>query len=86
MQFAKAFKRYYEMAPAQWRKRAGSEEAIADVIAIDCRCGCQRSERPQLGSPRAQESPVRELGSRRGQAGRIEEPERRVTELDPAAA
>lgn len=77
-QFTKAFRRYYGLAPAHWRNRVGRSPAIGELVAMECRCGCETSTRPRTaGGSR----PTRD-GPRCDEAGQLHP---RMTELDPAA-
>ncbi len=80
-QFAKAFRRYHQLAPTQWRKRIKSQPPIAEVIPVDCRCGCSTSaasKAPELGWRPAFSGQERELE-------RLEKVDRRLQELGAAA-
>ncbi len=78
-QFAKAFRRYHELAPSQWRKGINSTPTINEVISVECQCGCE--------APAASQAPeVRSAPERDGRESlpdrRLEELEHRLTELE----
>jgi AraC family transcriptional regulator, regulatory protein of adaptative response / methylphosphotriester-DNA alkyltransferase methyltransferase len=80
-QFAKAFRRYYQLAPTQLRS-INSNPTTSEVISMDCKCGCQDPEPPessQLRSPRKRDE------HQRGTERRLEELDCRLEELDEAA-
>ncbi len=81
-QFAKAFRRYYQLAPSQWRNSINSTPTIGEVISVDCKCGCSNSapaEAPEVGPRPARNDQERDLERR------LEEVDRRLQELDAAA-
>jgi len=82
-QFAKAFRRYHQLAPSQWRNGIGSTPRIAEVISVDCRCGCATSgthaEAPEVAPRPPRNEQERDLGRR------LEEVDRRLQELGAAA-
>ena len=81
-QFAKAFRRYHQLAPSQWRSSVHSSPTIAEVIPLDRRDGCSTSappEAPEVGPRAARNEQERDLERR------LEEVDRRLRELHAAA-
>jgi AraC-like DNA-binding protein len=76
-QFAKAFRRYYELAPTQLRHINSNH---TEVVAMNCQCGCENPSPPADTEP---------LAKREGRAAeidrRLDEVDRRIEELDEAA-
>ena len=81
-QFAKAFRRYYQLAPTQLRA-INKNPTQSEVISMDCQCGCETPAPPEgdaLRRPRTKrDERERELERR------LEEVDRRLPELDEAA-
>ena len=81
-QFAKAFRRYYELAPSQWRNSINSSPKLGEVIAADRKYGYSTSppsEAPEVGPRPARNEQERHLERR------LEEVDRRLQELATAA-
>ncbi len=79
-QFAKAFRRQYQLTPTELRG-ISSNSTTNGVISMDCKCGCQTPEPPQV--PPLRPRPKRDR--RRGLERRLEGLDRRLQELDKAA-
>ena len=79
-QFAKAFRRYHQLAPSQWRNAINSNPTNGEVIPMDCKCGCQASSASQ-----APEAAPRPNEQERDLEPRPEQDERQPQELDAAA-
>lgn len=81
-QFAKAFRRYYQLAPSQWRNSINSNPTIGEVLAEGCKCGCSTStpsEALEVGPRAARNEQERDLERR------LQEVDRRLQELDAVA-
>ena len=80
-QFAKAFRRYYQLAPSQWRNSINSNP-IGQLVAVDPGSGCSSSassEAPEVGPRPARNEQERELERR------LQQVDRRLQELSAAA-
>ena len=81
-QFAKAFRRYHQLAPSQWRNRVSPNPTNGEVVSMDCKCGCSTStpsEAPEVEPRPADHEHERNLKPR------LEQADRRPQELNAAA-
>lgn len=81
-QFAKAFRRYYRLAPTQLRN-ISSNSTNGEVIPMDCKCGCCDAPAPPDGG-QSWSRPKREEHERELHR-RLQEVDRRLQELEKAA-
>lgn len=80
-QFAKAFRRHYQLVPTQLRS-INSNSTTNEVISMDCKCGCQTPDPP----PAASQLPRPKRDERqRDLERRLQELDRRLKQLDKAA-
>lgn len=91
-QFAKAFRRYYQLSPSEWRN-VDSTPTNEEVISVACQCGCTTSaSAPSEASeapPRLKRDERKRALERRLQEVdrrlQLEEVDRRLHEMDAAA-
>ena len=82
-QFAKAFRRYHQLAPSQWRNSTRPNTTNGQVSSTACKCGCSTpapTQAPEVQPPR----PARNEQERHLER-RLQEVDRRLQELNVAA-
>ena len=79
-QFAKAFKRYYELAPTQLRRMSMNHHSSEDST-MECKCGCCDPAPPSAAAPLSSKRDEHERDLER----RLEQVDRRLQALEKAA-